>query len=145
MGSANGGKITYPEAAMLGLTIAICLAACGDVTCDEDSPEVAFALQLPDERWERLVTDVRQLRAVDPDGWWSQTGNTPGIPPVLIDLKPVDAKFRNDELFIKLKGCFDHHVMLTVDLGETGEESVSLQWGEGPTAGRQVLWRASFR
>ena len=136
----------WPRAVLRVLVVLACwlaMSSCSEVVCDEDSTEVAFARQFPQSRWERLVLDARHLKGAVSDVLGAPVGDLSSTPAELADLKPVDAKFYGDTLAVKLKGCFDHHIYLITDFHPPGTETVILQWGEGPTFGSEVLWRAS--
>ena len=116
-----------------------CDGSLGDVSCDEDSAEVAFARSLSSERLTKLVDDSRALLISSPgeDSWGA--GET-AIPHQFADLHPKMLRsVRGGELRVRLKGCMDHHIDLVVESERTPTPVVVLQWGEAPTVGRQIL------
>ena len=103
-------------------------------SCNEDSPVVAYARSLSQERLARLYRDME-----------GSTWNTEApVPKEFADLKV--ARIRPSEGNIMVHGCFDHYVYLTfegvgVEKKFARKRQIILSWGERPPqAGEQVLW-----
>ena len=92
---------------------------------------------LTQERLARLFTDIQRL-ASSPEArhGWPIRG---AFPAELSDLNPTTAKAQGGEFEVVLKHCMDHRIVLAVPIDK--DRQIALYWGEGPTAGQQVLWR----
>ena len=123
----------------------ILVGGCGDPAdgCDESSSAVAYARSIPKDRLAQLYRDAKaQLKS----GQTLQragpgTGNGPTW---LDDLTYRNVILDNARTRILLRGCFDHFVFIQIngisDRRSFYGNSLLLVWGEGPTAGSEVLW-----
>ena len=117
--------------------------------CGEDSPGVAYARSLSQERLEKLYWDMERLSTQGGRasiGWDLKIGDGE-VPTEFSDLSV--RKIRPAQGNIMVEGCFDHHIYLTfhgVGPNSAGEEDrkIELKWGEHPPhAGTQIIWRDS--
>lgn len=114
-------------------------------TCDEDSRAVAAARALDGARLERLYADAEELFRKTPTSRLGPVEVSP-IPDEFKDIDPILMRVHSDGIFpdsvlLRLKGCLDHHVDLHVNSIAKADASITVSWGEGPTAGDEVLWR----
>ena len=114
------------------------LSGCGDVTCDEDHQSVALARQMPPKDLALLFSEAESVDRGKPKGFDH------------IQVKTLLPKFELSPIFfrssgehaasVKLAGCFDHGVYLSLNGLNSSEGQIELSWGEGGTSGYQILW-----
>ena len=113
--------------------LTVLLQGCfGDATCDSDHASVILAKSLSEERLATIYRDSERLilKNLDPD--------PSTVYAEFDDLEPVYAKRTGLSSFsIKLAGCYDHGTFLNID---TGVGEIAVTYGEGPSAGREILW-----
>lgn len=114
------------------------LAACGQVTCDEDHPAVASARSIAPSEWARLFSEAETVARADADG----TGivEMKSRLSARFEISPLALRMFPGHASIKLAGCYDHGVRLVMHGLNSPQRRIELTWGEGPTSGSQVLW-----
>ena len=115
------------------LLLAVLLQGCfGDAACDSDHESVLLAKSLSEERLAALYEDSKRLILESPSSDFSR------VHAELDDLEPVYSKRTGNTSFsIKLAACYDHGTFLNIDT-DAGE--ITVTYGEGPSAGRELLW-----
>jgi len=125
---------------LVGAT-ALPLGGCGFVglpTCDADDDVVHEARALPQPVLAALYEEAEGMSRA---GMRSGKAVATALPGLHADDRLWFQMFGRTDARVRLRYCFDHGVVLWFhDLG-TAEGRVMLKWGEGPTAGEQVLWR----
>jgi hypothetical protein len=114
------------------------LAGCGDVTCDEDHQSVALARQMPQKDLALLFSEAESVDRAKPRGFDHIQVRTP-LPK--FDLSPIFFRSSGEHAAsVKLAGCFDHGVYLSLNGLNSSKGHIELSWGEGGTSGYQILW-----
>ena len=106
---------------------------------------MAAARALDGARLERLYGDAEKLFRKTPVRRNDRVKVSP-VPDEFKDIKPVLIRVYAGGVFpnrvqLRLKGCLDHHVDLDVNSIGTADANISVSWGEGPSAGSEVLWK----
>jgi len=129
-------------AILFGISVALCSCGSSGLICDEDSPQVARARSLPQERLARLFTDALNAVARAEKGERSSSDKA-RVPPEFADLSPNKVlSFGTRRVVVVMKHCMDHGVFLNIRIPENDRGSITLSWGEhAPDSGEQVLWR----
>ena len=122
---------------LLMLVSVVFLSACGNVTCDEGHSSVALARGIPQTKWAELFSEAESTVGVKPFGLENIPVKT-SLPK--FDLSPLSFVSYSKHATVKLAGCFDHGVYLSLDDLNTPQGKIELSWGEGPEAGSEVLW-----
>ncbi|MGB5628250.1 MAG: hypothetical protein WBM57_02700 [Woeseiaceae bacterium] len=94
---------------------------------------MTYAKSLSQERLATLYyQDSKRLLASSPNVHISP------IPDEFGDIIMIDMRtWGSEEIGLKLEGCFDHFVFLNID---TQLGQITVKYGEGPTAGEELLW-----
>lgn len=123
------------------LSLAICLAGlagCGNVICDEGHSSVAMARSVSRKDWAQLFSEAETIARARPPIYENTPVKTP-LPQ--FDLSPLAfVRHTDDQASVKLAGCFDHGVYLSLEELNTPQGRIELSWGEGPSSGSQVVW-----
>jgi len=130
----------FPVRLLLSAIGVAFLAACGNVTCDEDHPSVALARNIPQKDWARLFSEAEAVARAQPLDFGNASVKTP-LPK--FDISPLTFKGYSEHASVKLAGCFDHGAYLSLDELNTPQGKIELSWGEGPESGSQILWSRS--
>ena len=129
----------------LALLVATITHACGTgefPSCEDDSPEVAYARSLPPDRIQRLVNDTAELLwRDDPAFQLSEKPEKERLPSSFQDLEFVLLSVHSNRAHYRLQGCFDHWTDLVVVRNESSPHHVELWYGEHPVV-REILWES---
>ncbi|MGN7919702.1 hypothetical protein [Lysobacter sp. 22409] len=113
------------------------LAGCGNFNCDEDHESVALARSLPQRDLALLFSEAESVARAKPMGFDHTRVRTP-LPK--FDLSPLIFRGYGKHASVKLAGCFDHGVYLSLEDLNSSKGQIELSWGEGPASGHRVLW-----
>lgn len=122
---------------LLILASVVVLSACGNVTCDEGHSSVALARGVPRKKWAELFSEAENIVRPQPSGSKNVVVKT-SLPK--FNLPSLNFVIYSKDATVKLAGCFDHGVYLSLDGLNTPQGKIELSWGEGPEAGSEVLW-----
>ncbi len=132
--------IKWPLVIALSLMGTIASPALG---CDESSPEVDYARSIPQERLARLYADAKEQYDKG-EYLYKARSNRDDSPEWLSDIEYRYISLDRVRAVIVLRGCFDHFVSIYINgVNQRGGDQAELLlvWGEGPAAGKQVLWK----
>lgn len=118
------------------------LLGCDGTQCDEQSEKVKFAKSLSQERLYSLFESIKKYRSEGHTHPFEKGSQHSPIPKEFSDIDPLKIRVERKLPTIMLEGCFDHFVLLLFyGVEEEGKGKILLQWGEGSTGGRQLLWQ----
>ena len=140
MGRLNSGVSPMRKVltqSLLIFTSIVVLAACDNVICDESHSSVTLARGISQEKWAELFSEAENIVRTQPFDLKNAPVKT-SLPK--FKLSPLHFVSYSKDATVKLAGCFDHGVYLSLYNLNTPKGKIELSWGEGPEAGSEVLW-----
>ena len=128
--------------AVLAVASLLALGGCNTEDCSESAPEVEWVRSIPAARWAQAIDDLKELRLRGGNQLFWAIGNASPIPEAFDDLGVIKVDATEGQIpSLTFQGCYDHFIVVYVtDIAKS--PVVTLHWGSGPTAGKQVLWSA---
>lgn len=123
------------------LLLAACFAGlggCADAVCDADHASAVAARALSQQDLARLFSEAETVARSRPSPYENVPVKTP-LPKFALS-PPTFRGYTDRWATVKLAGCFDHGVYLSLEELNTPQGNIELTWGEGPTSGSRVLW-----
>lgn len=110
--------------------------------CGEGSRYVAYARSIPEVRIKKMYFDLKKYVDKGQEFRWIR-GNQKESPVDFSDInyKNLYLSKRSFKSRFLLNGCFDHHIIIYFSgVIDDDTPSAKLVWGEGPSAGSEILW-----
>ena len=128
---------------IIGLLISIIMVSCGPGKCEEGSDAVKLARSFSESEYANMFAAMEELKRISPQVPIYPVDGNFEIPSALQALNPKKISIERKSPGVNLEGCFDHYVIMIFHGLNSDTGTISLTWGEGPTAGSQELWRRS--